>query len=119
MSTIEPYDVTVVGAGLAGALVASILAEEGLQVVVLEATDVLGGTIRRQPGLAMLPAPRALHAGGRAARRRDGAHTLGAHLREPGSSRDPARTVWSASSQGGQLAPGQRRPAVGPSSVTR
>ncbi len=57
MSTIEPYDVTVVGAGLAGALVASILAEEGLQVVVLEATEALGGTIRRQPGLAMLGTP--------------------------------------------------------------
>ncbi len=57
MSTIEPYDVTVVGAGLAGALVASILAEEGLQVVVLEATEALGGTIKRQPGLAMLGTP--------------------------------------------------------------
>ncbi len=57
MSTIEPYDVTVVGAGLAGALVASTLAEEGLQVVVLEATESLGGTVRRQPGLALLGTP--------------------------------------------------------------
>ena len=57
MSTIEPYDVTVVGAGLAGALVASTLAEEGLKVVVLEATESLGGTIKHQPGLALLGTP--------------------------------------------------------------
>ena len=57
MSTIEPYDVTVVGAGLAGALVASTLAEEGLKVVVLEATRIAGGTVKRQPGLALLGTP--------------------------------------------------------------
>ncbi|MCJ7550029.1 MAG: FAD-binding oxidoreductase, partial [Anaerolineae bacterium] len=57
MSTSGPYDVIVVGAGLAGALIASTLAAEGLQVVVLEASESLGGTIRRQPGLALLGAP--------------------------------------------------------------
>jgi glycine/D-amino acid oxidase-like deaminating enzyme len=57
MSTSGPYDVIVVGAGLAGALIASTLAAEGLQVVVLEAAESVGGTIRRQPGLALLGTP--------------------------------------------------------------
>ncbi len=57
MSASGPYDVIVVGAGLAGALIASTLAAEGLQVVVLEASESLGGTIRRQPGLALLGTP--------------------------------------------------------------
>ncbi len=57
MATSGPYDVIVVGAGLTGALVASILAEEGLQVVVLEATKALGGTVRRVPALALLGTP--------------------------------------------------------------
>ncbi len=54
MSTSGPYDVIVAGAGLAGALIASTLAAEGLQVVVLEASESSGGTVRRQPGLALL-----------------------------------------------------------------
>jgi len=57
MSTSGPYDVIVVGAGLAGAMIASTLAAEGLQVVVLEASESLGGAIRRQPGLALLGTP--------------------------------------------------------------
>jgi len=57
MSTSGPYDVIVVGAGLAGALIASTLAAEGLQVVILEASESSGGTIRRQPGLALLGTP--------------------------------------------------------------
>ncbi len=52
-----PYDVVVVGAGLTGALVASTLAAEGQQVVVLEAAQSLGGTVKRQPGLALLGTP--------------------------------------------------------------
>jgi len=57
MSTSSPYDVIVVGAGLAGALIASTLAAEGLQIVVLEASESSGGTIRRQPGMALLGTP--------------------------------------------------------------
>ncbi len=57
MSTSGPYDVIVVGAGLAGALIASTLAAEGLQVVVLAASASSGGPIRRQPGLALLGTP--------------------------------------------------------------
>ncbi len=57
MASADLYDVIVVGAGLTGALVASTLAEEGLQVVVLEATQALGGTVRRQPSLALLGTP--------------------------------------------------------------
>ncbi|MBN1246460.1 MAG: FAD-binding oxidoreductase [Anaerolineae bacterium] len=57
MSANSPYDVVIVGAGLSGALVASTLAAEGQQVVVLEAAQSLGGTVRRQPGLALLGTP--------------------------------------------------------------
>lgn len=57
MPSSEPYDVIVVGAGLSGALIASILAGEGLNVAVLEATRVPGGTVKRQPGLALLGTP--------------------------------------------------------------
>ena len=57
MSNSDSYDVIVVGAGLTGALIASTLAEEGLHVVVLEAATSLGGTVRRQPGLALLGTP--------------------------------------------------------------
>ena len=57
MSTADTYDVIVVGAGLTGALIASTLAEEGLRVVVLEAATSLAGTLRRQPGLALLGTP--------------------------------------------------------------
>lgn len=56
-SASDPYDVIVVGAGLTGALVASRLAEKGKRVVVLEAARTLGGTVRRQPGLALLGTP--------------------------------------------------------------
>lgn len=54
MATNGPYDVIVVGAGITGAMVAWTLAQEGQQVVVLEATAAMGGTVRRQPGLALL-----------------------------------------------------------------
>ncbi len=57
MSTSDTYDVIVVGAGLTGALIAATLAEEGLHVVVLEAATSLAGTVRRQPGLALLGTP--------------------------------------------------------------
>jgi glycine/D-amino acid oxidase-like deaminating enzyme len=57
MSNSDSYDVIVVGAGLTGALIASTLAEEGLHVVVLEAATSLGGTVKRQPGLALLGTP--------------------------------------------------------------
>jgi glycine/D-amino acid oxidase-like deaminating enzyme len=57
MPTSDAYDVIVVGAGLTGALIASTLAEEGLHVVVLEAATSLGGTVKRQPGLALLGTP--------------------------------------------------------------
>jgi len=57
MATSGAYDVIVVGAGLTGALIASTLAAEGLQVVVLEAADATGGALRRQPGLALLGTP--------------------------------------------------------------
>lgn len=57
MSANGSYDVVIVGAGLSGALVASTLAAEGQHVVVLEAAQSLGGTMRRQPGLAMLGTP--------------------------------------------------------------
>ncbi|MGC9521636.1 MAG: NAD(P)/FAD-dependent oxidoreductase [Anaerolineae bacterium] len=57
MSSSDLYDVIVVGAGLSGALIASTLAGEGLNVAVLEATRVPGGTVKRQPGLALLGTP--------------------------------------------------------------
>lgn len=52
-----PFDAIVVGAGLTGALVASSLANHGLQVAVLEATRHLGGSLSHQPVLALLGAP--------------------------------------------------------------
>lgn len=57
MSTGDSYDVIVVGAGLTGALVAATLAAEGLRIVVLEATQTPGGSVRRQPALAILGTP--------------------------------------------------------------
>ncbi|HHE70888.1 MAG TPA: FAD-binding oxidoreductase [Chloroflexi bacterium] len=54
MATTGAYDAIVIGAGLSGALVASSLAEEGLHVVVLDARENPGGTMARQPGLALL-----------------------------------------------------------------
>lgn len=56
-TTTGAYDVIVIGAGLSGALVASSLAEEGLQVVALDARENTGGTVARQPGLALLGTP--------------------------------------------------------------
>ncbi len=56
-STTDTYDVVVIGAGLAGALVAYQLAREGFQVAVLEATDAPGGIARRGVGLAILGTP--------------------------------------------------------------
>ncbi len=50
-------DVVVVGAGLAGALVARRLAEEHLTVAVMEATPTVGGTGGRGAGLALLGTP--------------------------------------------------------------
>lgn len=57
MSSSGPYDAIVVGAGLTGAMVAFHLAEEGLNVAVLEATAKTGGTVSRQPGLITLGTP--------------------------------------------------------------
>lgn len=54
MASSGAYDVIVVGAGLTGALIASELAAEGLSVVVLEASDDVGGTLKYRAGLATL-----------------------------------------------------------------
>jgi glycine/D-amino acid oxidase-like deaminating enzyme len=62
MSANGPYDVVVVGAGFTGALVASTLAAEGMQVVVLEAMPTLGGGVQRHPGLVLLGTPAPLDA---------------------------------------------------------
>lgn len=50
-------DLVVVGAGLAGSLVAHQMAEAGLQVVVLEARHKIGGISARGKGLALLGTP--------------------------------------------------------------
>ncbi len=50
-------DLVVVGAGLAGSLVARRMAEEGLRVVVLEARHEVGGISARGSGLALLGTP--------------------------------------------------------------
>ncbi len=50
-------DVAVIGAGLAGALVARKLAEAGLRVVILEAQPHLGGVAGRAAGVALLGTP--------------------------------------------------------------
>jgi glycine/D-amino acid oxidase-like deaminating enzyme len=57
MASSGSYDVVVVGAGLSGAVIASTLARQGLQVVVLEATNRVGGSFKRWPGLAILGTP--------------------------------------------------------------
>ncbi len=56
-STKEVYDVVVIGAGLTGAWIARRLAEEALQVAVLEASESLGGIASRGVGLALLGTP--------------------------------------------------------------
>ncbi len=57
MSTSSTYDVIVVGAGLAGALVARYLADGGMQVVVLEATTSPGGAAKSRHILSLLGTP--------------------------------------------------------------
>ncbi len=57
MPQTEGYHVIVIGAGLSGAALAHILADQGRRVVVLEATDAPGGTLKRAPGLALLGTP--------------------------------------------------------------
>jgi glycine/D-amino acid oxidase-like deaminating enzyme len=57
MSTSDQYDVIIIGAGLAGALVARNLAAGGMQVVVLEATGSPGGTAKYKNILSMLGTP--------------------------------------------------------------
>jgi glycine/D-amino acid oxidase-like deaminating enzyme len=57
MSASSRYDVIVIGAGLAGALVARILADGGMQVVVLEATVSPGGTAKSKYILSLLGTP--------------------------------------------------------------
>ncbi len=57
MPTNEIYDVVVIGAGITGALAARKLAEASLNVAVLEAGDLLGGTSARCAGLALLGTP--------------------------------------------------------------
>ena len=57
MSTSSRYDVIVIGAGLAGALVARNLADGGMQVVVLEATASPGGTAKSKYILSLLGTP--------------------------------------------------------------
>jgi len=51
------YDVVVIGAGLAGALVARRLAEASLTVVTLESRDTPGGLANHGAGLALLGTP--------------------------------------------------------------
>jgi glycine/D-amino acid oxidase-like deaminating enzyme len=60
MAESDPFDVIVVGAGLTGAFVASRLAGDGLRVAIFEATDRVGGSLSRQPVLALLGTPEPL-----------------------------------------------------------
>ncbi len=60
MAESDPFDAVIVGAGLTGAFVASRLANEGLRVAVFEATGRLGGSLNRQPVLALLGTPEPL-----------------------------------------------------------
>jgi glycine/D-amino acid oxidase-like deaminating enzyme len=60
MAESDPFDVVIVGAGLTGALVASRLADEGLRIALFEATRRVGGTLTRQPVLALLGTPEPL-----------------------------------------------------------
>lgn len=53
----DGYHVIVIGAGLSGAALARMLAEQDRRVVVLEATEAPGGTLKRAPGLALLGTP--------------------------------------------------------------
>ena len=53
----EVYDVVVIGAGLTGALIARQLAQEALNVAVLEASESPGGIASRGVGLALLGTP--------------------------------------------------------------
>lgn len=55
--TKEVYDVVVIGAGLTGALVARRLAQETLNVAILEASESPGGIAPRGVGLALLGVP--------------------------------------------------------------
>jgi glycine/D-amino acid oxidase-like deaminating enzyme len=57
MSTTSHYDVIVIGAGLAGALVARYLADGGMQIVVLEATASPGGSAKSKHIVALLGTP--------------------------------------------------------------
>ena len=57
MSTSSSYDVIVVGAGLAGALVARYLADGGMKVVVLEATPAPGGAAKSKHSLSLVGTP--------------------------------------------------------------
>ncbi len=57
MPTSSQYDVIVVGAGLAGALVARYLAEGGMEVVVLEATPTAGGAARSKQSISLVGTP--------------------------------------------------------------
>jgi glycine/D-amino acid oxidase-like deaminating enzyme len=60
MAESDPFDVIIVGAGLTGAFVASRLARDGLKVAIFEATEHIGGSLSRQPVLAMLGTPEPL-----------------------------------------------------------
>jgi glycine/D-amino acid oxidase-like deaminating enzyme len=57
MPQTEGYHVIVIGAGLSGAALARRVAEQDRRVVVLEATEAPGGTLKRAPGLAFLGTP--------------------------------------------------------------
>lgn len=57
MPQTEGYHVIVIGAGLSGAALARMLAEQDRRVVVLEATEAPGGTLKHVPGLALLGTP--------------------------------------------------------------
>ncbi|MDF1514446.1 MAG: FAD-binding oxidoreductase [Anaerolineae bacterium] len=55
------YDVIIIGAGLAGALVARYLADGGMRVVVLEAKPAPGGTAHSSAILSLLGTPEPYH----------------------------------------------------------
>jgi glycine/D-amino acid oxidase-like deaminating enzyme len=57
MKSAELCDVVVVGAGLAGTLIARRLAEENQRVIILEATDTIGGSSIKSTGVALLGTP--------------------------------------------------------------
>lgn len=61
----RPYDVIVLGAGAAGMTAAAVAANEGLEVLLLEKTDKVGGTTAISGGMVWAPANSAAAAAGK------------------------------------------------------